>query len=84
MDDVRLIFEREDTPLQPQRGIATEGRLPTAIQVQFVGGRYPDKLLPDGSIEHIGEGRSGIQVALRGNAQGNSGASRVPRIRKSR
>jgi hypothetical protein len=62
------LLTRADTPLQPQRGIATEGGLPVAIQVQFTGGQYPDRLLPDGSIEHIGEGSSGEQKAQRGNA----------------
>ena len=38
-----------------------------AIQVEFDGGTYPDKRLPDGCIEHIGEGRSGTQVPSRGN-----------------
>lgn len=59
---------REQTPLQPQKGIATKQGLPLVVQVQFSGGDYPDKILTDGSIEHIGEGKDGDQKELRGNA----------------
>jgi len=58
----RPLLRREETPLQPQRGIATRDGVAIAIQVTFDGGPYPDKLLPDGTIEHIGEGRTGKQV----------------------
>jgi hypothetical protein len=61
------LLKRNETPLQPQKGIATRNGIPVAIQVKFSGGPYPDRMSSDGRIDHIGEGRSGRQVPLRGN-----------------
>jgi hypothetical protein len=58
---------RKQTLMQPQRGISTSGGRVVALQVQFRGGPYPDRLLPNASIEHIGEGREGRQLPKRGN-----------------
>ena len=76
----RPLLRREETPLQPQRGIATRDEVAIAIQVTFDGGPYPDKLLPDGTIEHIGEGRTGKQVPSRGNGAMLAAARKDRRI----
>jgi hypothetical protein len=64
------LFNRLDTPLGPSpRGIAYRFGRVHAIQVGFApGSPYPDRLLPNGHIEHIGEGRGPIQTATGGNA----------------
>ena len=74
------ILPRSETPLQPQRGIATKNGLPIAVQVSFTDGPYPNKMLSNGNIEHIGEGRSGLQQPKRGNGAMLAAARKGTRV----
>src|ERR1017187_7032092 len=59
---------RSETPLGNTRGISYKGGIVRAVQVSFApDSPYPDKLLPDGRIEHIGEGRGRLQEDKAGN-----------------
>jgi hypothetical protein len=64
------LFNRLDTPLgRSPRGIAYRYGRVHAIQVGFApDSPYPDRLLPNGRILHIGEGRGPVQTATGGNA----------------
>lgn len=62
------LLDRADTPLGNVRGIAYRDGVVHAIQVGFsADSPYPDTLLADGRIEHIGEGRDRVQVDSGGN-----------------
>ena len=62
------LLQRSETPLGNTRGIAYKGGVVRAVQVSFApDSPYPDRLLPDGRIEHIGEGRGRIQEDKAGN-----------------
>ena len=65
------LLDRADTPLGKNRprGIAySKDGTVHAIQVGFApDAPYPDRLLPDGRIEHVGEGREEAQTDTGGN-----------------
>lgn len=62
------LLDRSETTLFNVRGIAYREKQVVGIQVGFSpDSPYPDKLLPDGRIEHIGEGRGDAQTATGGN-----------------
>lgn len=62
------LLERAETPFRNVRGIGFYNGVVEAIQVGFApNSPYPDKLLPDGRIEHIGEGSGPIQSSSGGN-----------------
>jgi hypothetical protein len=63
------LLSREQTPLFNVRGIAYRDGIVHAIQVGFApGSTYPDELLSDGRILHIGEGKGHEQDETSGNA----------------
>jgi hypothetical protein len=62
------LMERSETPLFNVRGIAYRDGSVHAIEVRFApGAAYPDALLGEGLIEHVGEGREREQMAVGGN-----------------
>lgn len=62
------LLPRSKTALANVRGIAYRKGSVQAVQVSFApGSPYPDRLLPDGRIEHIGEGRGRVQEDKGGN-----------------
>lgn len=69
MDTRATLFPRSDTPLKnDSHGIIYRDDIVHAVQVGFApGSPYPDKLLLDGRIEHVGEGTGPEQLATRGN-----------------
>ncbi len=63
------LLSRQETPLFNVRGIAYRDGIVHAIQVSFApDSPYPDELLSDGRISHIGEGREREQEETGGNA----------------
>jgi HNH endonuclease len=63
-----VLLRREDTTLFNQRGIAYKNGRVLGLHVDFgPEGDYPDRLLEDGSIEHIGEGKGPVQTETAGN-----------------
>lgn len=62
------LLNRSETSLFNVRGIAYRDGKVVGIQVGFApDSPYPDKLLPDGRIEHIGEGGGDAQRETGGN-----------------
>jgi predicted HNH restriction endonuclease len=63
------LVPRSATALINVRGIAYRNGRVLGVQVRFGSGApYPDRLMPDGSIEHIGEGKGLVQEPTGGNA----------------
>ena len=65
-----ILLQRSDTPLPrtDPHGIVISRRTVRALQISFAPeSNYPDRLLTDGKIEHIGEGKGQVQKDTRGN-----------------
>ena len=64
----KITLSRSETPLGNVKGIAFRENRVHAIQVSFaLNAPYPDSLLSNGTIEHIGEGYGELQTPTAGN-----------------
>ena len=62
------LVSRAETLLFNVKGIAYRDEVVHAVQVTFgPSATYPDRLMPDGRIEHIGEGKARSQAPVGGN-----------------
>ena len=63
-----ILLRRDQTTLFNMRGIAYRDSQVLGIHVDFSPtGDYPDRLLSDATIEHVGEGKGAVQTATGGN-----------------